>query len=86
VVPQVALNIVGASFPENILLIALKRPCCPSSNGSGEPMNIKGPTKFPTEPEAITISPLFAVILGIFSILPLLCLMICAMYAFLFYK
>ena len=79
-----ALDKVGASFPENNLLIALKRPCCPSSKGSGEPMNIKGPVKSPTEPEAITISPLFEVIDGIFCILPLLCFMICAIYVFLF--
>ena len=80
-----ALDKVGAAFPENILFIALKRPCCPSSVGSGEPMNIKGPVKSPTEPEAITNSPLCDVIDGMFCILPLLCLIICAMFVLLFF-
>ena len=80
-----ALSKVGAAFPENILLTGLKRPCCPSSNGSGEPIKIKGPVKSPTEPEAITNSPLFEVMLGILFILPLLCFMICAMFVFLFF-
>jgi hypothetical protein len=59
---------------------ALNAPATPSSDNSGEPINIKGPCKLPIEPVAMINSPFLAVVFLRVDIEPLLCLMICAIY------
>ena len=59
--PYEAFNIVGAAAPVYILEAGLKAPAVPLSNNTGEPMKINGPCKSEIEPDATTISPLFAV-------------------------
>jgi hypothetical protein len=54
----------------------LNAPATPLSDNTGEPMKINGPVKLPIEPDAMMISPLFAVVFLITPIEPLLCLII----------
>ena len=82
--PYVPAAILGAFAPWYILETELNAPATPSSESTGEPMNINGPCKSEIDPVAMINSPFLAVVFLRAANEPLLCLMICAIYVCLF--